>query len=245
MTLGMIHFNLVNGISLSSPSLPFFILFTLMAAITWFAAATRRKKLYNIIKPLVILPLIVWFIMRGRTDPPYLFFIIGLSLSLFGDIALVFNNKIIFFSGMAFFALAHLSYAIGYYLWPTAWFSFGNFLLVPALVILFVTLFYRPASSSNPEVKFYFKVAWAYTTFILTMLVMAGASFGRQGWSLIPAAMTFVGAILFVISDVMIGLEKFEYTQKNLRFWVISSYHLSQFLIASSVLYVANGGFYL
>ena len=42
---------------------------------------------------------------------------------------------------------------------------------------------------------------------------------------------------------MMIALEKFEYTQKNLRFWVISSYHLSQFLIASSVLYIANGGF--
>lgn len=226
-------------------SLPFFVLFVLMAVITWFAAATRRMKLYYAVKPFVILPLIAWFITRGGTDPPYFLFLIGLSLTFFGDIAMIFRNKIIFFTGMALFALAHFTYALGYSLWPTTLISVGNFLLVPALVILFGTLFYRPVANKNPAIKTFFKVAIAYAVFILTMLTMAVASYARQGWSPIPATLTSVGALLFVVSDTMIALERFEYTQKNLRFWVISSYHLSQFLIASSVLYIANGGFYL
>ncbi|HSN94927.1 MAG TPA: lysoplasmalogenase [Anaerolineaceae bacterium] len=227
-----------------SLSLLFFIVFVFMAGITWYAAAARQKKLYNAVKPFVILPLIAWFITRGRTDTPYLLFLIGLSLSFFGDIAMVFTNRTVFFTGMFLFALAHLSYAIGYSLWPTTLISFGNFLLVPALVILFGTLFYRPAANKNPAMKTYFQVAIFYAVFILTMLAMAVASYARIGWSPIPATMAFIGALLFVVSDTMIAFERFGYTQKNLRFWFISSYHISQFLIASSVLYIANGGFY-
>jgi uncharacterized membrane protein YhhN len=245
MTAGLLNPLVFKQIFQGSQSAPFFVLFVLMAGITWFAAATRRMTLYYAVKPLVILPLIAWFITRGRTDPPYLLFLIGLCLSFFGDIAMVFRNRIIFFTGMALFALAHLSYTLGYSLWPTNLISFGNFLLVPALVILFGTLFYRPTANKNPAMKSYFKAAIAYAVFILTMLVMALASYARVGWSPIPATMAFIGALLFVVSDTMIAFERFGYTQKNLRFWVISSYHLSQFLIASSVLYIANGGFYL
>lgn len=245
MTFEMQNSRLVNGSSQGSLSLLFLVLFILLTGVTWYAAATRRMKLYNFTKPLVILPLIVWFILRGRTDPPYLYFVIGLFLSMFGDFVLAFWTKTTFFIGMFVFAIAHMFYAIGYNQWPTEWFSLGNLLLVPAMVILFATLTYRPAASKDPRMKIYFQFEMVYAVFILTMLVMAGTSFWRQGWSLIPATMTLLGAILFVISDAMIAFENNGYTQKNLRFWVISSYHLAQFLIASSVLYVANGGFYL
>ena len=236
---------LIDGISKVSFSQACFFLFVLMAFITWFAAATKRMKFYKKVKPLVILPLLVWFILRGRHDPHYLYFMIGLSLSLIGDIALAFWTRTSFFIGMFFFAIAHLFYSIGYNQWPTPWFSFGSLLLVPALVILFGTLAYRPVASKDPRMKSYFQLGIVYSVFILTMLIMAGTSFWREGWSPIPAAMTLAGATLFVISDALIAIEALGYTQKYVRFWVISMYHLSQFLIASSVLYVATGSFKL
>lgn len=234
---------LVSESSLISwPSL-FLVLFILMAVVTWFAAATRRMSLYKITKPLVILPLIIWFVLRGRTDSPYIYFVIGLCFSLIGDIALVFWTKTTFFMGMFVFGVAHIFYAIGYSHWPTEWFSFGNLLLVPAFLILFATLTYRPAANKDPKMKGYYQVGMVYGVLILTMLVLAGTSFWRIGWTSIAAAMTLLGALLFVTSDTLIALETLGYTQKNVRFWVISTYHLSQFLIASSVLHVANGGF--
>ena len=228
-----------------SYSQAYFLLFVLLAFITWFAAATRRMKLYKVIKPLVTIPLIAWFIMMGRTDPPFLYFLIGLCFSLLGDIALVFWKTTTFFVGMFLFAIAHVFYSIGYSQWPTPWFSFGSLLLVPAFVILFATLVYRPASSKDPRMKTYFQVGLVYGVFMFSMLTMAGTSFWREGWTLLPAVMTLTGALLFVVSDILIAVEALGYTEKNVRFWVISLYHLSQFLITSSVLYVANGGFYL
>jgi uncharacterized membrane protein YhhN len=236
---------LVDGSSQFFWSFPFLVIFFLMAGITWYAAAIQNMHLYKITKPLVILPLIIWFILRGRTESPYIFFILGLCFSLIGDIFLAFWTKTTFFIGMFIFGIAHIFYAIGYSHWPTVWFSFGNLLLVPAMVILFATLAYRPAASKDPKMKTYFQAAMAYGVLILTMLVLAGTSFWRQGWTTIPATMALLGAMLFVTSSILIALEVLGYTQKNVRFWVISTYHLSQFLIASSVLYVANGGFYL
>ncbi len=236
---------LIGGSFKVSWSLPFLVLFVLMAGITWYAAATKNMRLYKVTKPLVILPLIIWFILRGHTESPYKFFIIGLCYSLIGDIFLAFWTKITFFIGMIVFGIAHIFYAIGYSQWPTDWFSFGNLLLVPAMVILFATLTYRPAASKDPKMKTYFQAGMAYGVLILTMLVLAGTSYWRQGWTVIPATMALIGAMLFVTSDTLIALETLGFTQKNVRFWVISTYHVSQFLIASSVLYVANGGFYL
>lgn len=245
MPTGLLNSLFLIQIFQSSQSAPFFFLFVLLAGVTWYAAATRRMKLYKVIKPMVILPLTVWFILRGRTDPRYLYFVIGLCFSVVGDFALAFWTKTTFFIGMFMFAITHIFYAMGFNQWPTEWFALGNLLLVPALVILFATLTYRPAASTDPNMKFYFQAGMVYAGIILAMLVMAGISFWREGWSAIPATMALLGAILFIISDVMISFENYGYTKKNLRFWVISSYHLSQFLIASSVLYVANGGFYL
>ncbi len=245
LTIEMQNKFLVDGFSHVSCSQALFSIFVLLALITWFAAATRRMKLYKITKPLVILPLIVWFSLRGDTEPPYLYFIIALSFSLLGDIALAFWRKTTFFIGMGLFAFAHLFYSIGYSQWPTPWLPLGSLLLVPSLVILFGTLAYRPAASKDPHMKTYFRYGLIYGVFLLTTLIMAINSFWREGWSLIPATMTLVGAILFVASNILLAIESLDYTQKNVRFWVISLYHLSQFLITSSVLYVADGSFYI
>ena len=48
--------------------------------------------------------------------------------------------------------------------------------------------------------------------------------------------MAGVGAMLFFVSDVMIGLDKLERRLPRYKFWIIITYHLAQFLIVGALI---------
>ncbi|NIW49240.1 MAG: lysoplasmalogenase, partial [Gammaproteobacteria bacterium] len=56
--------------------------------------------------------LIAWVIINGGTQGPIIYFLIGLALSLAGDIFLMLPDEK-FIAGLVSFLLAHLAYILG------------------------------------------------------------------------------------------------------------------------------------
>jgi uncharacterized membrane protein YhhN len=71
------------------------------------------------------------------------------------------------------------------------------------------------------------------------MAISAVLCLARPAWPDLAAVMAGTGGILFLISDVMIGLDKLDRRLPKYKFWIIFSYHLAQFLIVAAVLRVA------
>jgi uncharacterized membrane protein YhhN len=68
------------------------------------------------------------------------------------------------------------------------------------------------------------------------MAICALLCLARPAWSDLAAVLAGIGGTLFFISDVMIGLDKLDRRLPKYKFWIISSYHLGQFLIVGAIL---------
>jgi hypothetical protein len=60
------------------------------------------------------------------------------------------------------------------------------------------------------------------------MLYSALLSLFDENWTMLPAVIVSVGAILFLISDIMNAWVRFVGPIKNHRLWIMSTYHLAQ-----------------
>jgi uncharacterized membrane protein YhhN len=81
------------------------------------------------------------------------------------------------------------------------------------------------------------KMRWPVIVYIIFILLMAGAALGR--WSTVgsrSALLAAIGAILFVISDSVLALDRFRQKFVAARVIVLSTYWTAQWLIAYSVI---------
>lgn len=213
-----------------------YVVIALLCAINWAAAYLDKLKLYYITKPLVLMAMMAYFALNDGFSSTRLVFFIALGLSLLGDVFLIPQRTRYFVAGMAAFALAHLAYMIGFSQWPVplhTYFLAGFFLVLMVWLFHYYIENYCKESQLPRFQKRLFKV---YGVLVAGMALVAWMSLARQGWQRLPAVMAGLGGSLFMISDLMIALDKLEKRIPRQRFWVISSYHIAQFLLISSVL---------
>ncbi len=150
---------------------------------------------------------------------------IGLLFSLAGDIFLMLPRDR-FVAGLVAFLLAHITYSIAFgsqVRWP-AWSPWG------IGVVLYAALIYRLL---QPKLGKLWPAVLIYLIAITVMAWLSIVMFRQTGTT--PALFAAVGALLFVISDSALALNRFRG-----RFWsadllVLSTYYLAQWLIARSV----------
>lgn len=151
--------------------------------------------------------------------------VIGLLFSLAGDIFLMLPTDR-FIAGLVAFLLAHVAYSVAFgavVSWPL-WTPWGLGLLLYALVIY--RLLWPNLGKLWPAVLLYLVAITGMAWLAVAMALQTGTS-----WATLAA----LGAILFVISDSALALNRFRD-----RFWsadliVLSTYYLAQWLIAQSV----------
>lgn len=71
--------------------------------------------------------------------------------------------------------------------------------------------------------------------YALAILIMAWQSFGN--WQLtdqLPALLAFIGALLFVVSDLVLTLNRFKFSFQAAQTIILSTYYAAQWLIALS-----------
>jgi len=215
-----------------------YLIIAILCAVNWTAAYLEKMKLYYVTKPLALMAMISFFAWCGGYKSTLIPFLIGLSLSLIGDVLLIPQRTRFFLMGMGAFALAHVAYIYGFSQWAVSYWMY-----IPTAVVLVVLLlvfsFYIKTQCADAKLpslqKHLFKV---YGALIGIMALMAWMSLAREGWLPTPAVIAGLGGSFFVVSDLMIALGKLEKTIPKQRFWVIVCYHVAQLFILSSVLLV-------
>lgn len=186
-------------------------------------AATDSESLpRSLVKTTAILALLAAALSYGQTPPLIL---IGLGLGALGDLALSRRGEPAFLIGMAAFAAGHLCYAAAFaqYAQTPGW---GQILALAALLALLLSTEVWLAPRTGP-------LRWPVRAYTLVIGLMAASTI-----LLAPApfqAVIRLGAALFLLSDLLLGLALFiaktPQARKTLALTLWPAYYLGQALI--------------
>jgi uncharacterized membrane protein YhhN len=183
-----------------------------------------RQHVY-IFKPLTMVFICLIAILGQATVPFYKVMIItGLVFSLAGDVFLMLPSDR-FVAGLVAFLIAHLFYIAAFVSEISALMWWPLIPLVIYGIVIYVIL-----SSSLGKMRLPVLI---YIVAILIMTWLAWERWGQTGQS--GALLAPVGAVLFVISDTVLAINRFRGPFKPSRALNLITYFAAQWLIASSV----------
>jgi uncharacterized membrane protein YhhN len=195
------------------------------AVADWMAVARRQRDLEALAKPatLVVLILLAW-LLRADSVSYGRFLLLGLLLSLVGDIALLGDSLRRFRIGLGAFLLAHLAYLAAFRrlacdgpIWPA--------IVVVVLLVLAVVL-----TRILPRVRADWRDGIPLLLYAVVLGAMTAVAWGT-GWVVVG-----VGATLFLVSDAILAYDRFERELPWGKLAVHVTYHLSQLLIVWGML---------
>ncbi len=211
------------------PMLPFTLLLPIIISASMHIRAEYhgpRRHIY-IFKPLTMV-FILLIAIFGRADSPFYKHMItaGLLFSLAGDVFLMLPSDR-FVAGLIAFLIAHLFYIAAFVseVSALAWWP-----LIPlAIYGIIVYIILAPVLG---------KLKWPVVIYVLVILIMAWLAWERwnQGGHGGELA-AFAGALLFVISDTILAINRFRKAFKMSRAMNLTAYFAAQWLIASSVVF--------
>lgn len=201
------------------------------AAVILAFSGVLPSALALVFKPLTTLLIIAFAWPRGVAVPRQRRWVrIGLILSLIGDVALLWPEEG-FLPGLIAFLLAHLAFIAAFCVpvrlaaKPLAFAAYG----VVAALILSQLWPGVPGALRAPVV--------AYVVCLATMAAQAAvwwrASVGRADERL--ARWAALGGLLFMVSDSLLATNKFAWPLPLSSLWILLSYWLAQWCIASSL----------
>lgn len=157
----------------------------------------------------------------------------ALFFSWLGDILLTYKTELNFLSGIIVFLTAHVFY-IRYYFKETGFKHFSiiksrAYLTVPYILVVILFI-----------LKTYDKMGWfaipigIYGTVLCSMSLMALNRYNNV--ASISFVTTYIGSVLFVISDFMIGWNVFIAPITNASFAIMTTYIIGQYLIIEGLI---------
>lgn len=189
------------------------------------------SNLHYITKPSLVISLIIFFWKESTTISPYIrtMTLLALVFSLFGDVFLMFVDKSpnYFMFGLVSFLLAHIMYIFVFLKDRNSSKSALGFILI--LMIYAFGLFYflldRLGEMLIPVL--------VYVTVILTM---SATAFLREG-SVPKISYIFVllGAILFMVSDSILAMNKFYAPIPFSNISIMLTYAMAQYFIVFGI----------
>jgi uncharacterized membrane protein YhhN len=191
------------------------------AIIDWVAVARGHMRVEHVAKPATLVALIgVALAVEGPEPAQRAWWLVALVFSLGGDVFLMLPRR--FVLGLASFLVAHLAYIGGFVTRDLHQPSL--ILAVPLLVA--ATLGPRIVRGAHRQHRKLALPVTAYLLVITAMLMLALASGSK------PAA---AGALLFFVSDALIGFRNFVRERAWHDLAVIVTYHLGQALLVLSL----------
>jgi uncharacterized membrane protein YhhN len=196
------------------------------ALITIRAAYSPRRLWFYLFKPLTtILILLTVLASPLLRQNPYVFWVaVGLAFSLAGDIFLMLSDKR-FIWGLVSFLVTHLCYILAFSL--RAGFRESPWLSLPFILAALVIL-----SQIAPRAR---GLRWPVTVYGLALLAMAWRA--SATWAILrnlSAFLAALGAVLLVISDTSLGVNRFVRRFYWAQVVVLGTYYAAQALIAWS-----------
>ena len=193
----------------------------------------RQGQIY-LLKPLSTLLVIVvcmLSLLRPTAQPAFTLPIaLGLVLALGGDVALMFESKRAFLVGLVLFLLTHVVYSVAFTVpngFHAADIIAGAVLLGIGMAIFF---YLRPGLGSiKVPVLLYILV----TCFMVNRAI---STFWGDAFTTSQAWLMALGAIFFMLSDIVLAVNRFHHPVKAHRLSLLA-YYLGQLLIALSPSY--------
>lgn len=190
------------------------------------------KWLCLLSKPLPVIALLLW--LRTAAASAYRRWImLGLLFSLLGDMLLEWPANLFVF-GLGAFLIAHLAYLIAYL-------GDSKRLAPLPLLLAFAVAGSMFAVLANSGLGDLLIPVALYSLAIGCMLWRALARLGSHGISRNSAWLAAGGALLFVLSDSLIGINRFVAPFDGARYAIMLSYWLGQLGIAASVIALQLG----
>ncbi|PSU32915.1 lysoplasmalogenase [Photobacterium lutimaris] len=181
---------------------------------------------FYLFKPVTLLLLLVVAWSAGDGGIYHLAILLGLALSMVGDVFLMWPKER-FIPGLVAFALAHISYSAAFWSqlesqivwWLPA-------MLAAAGVIVFLLLLPTLGNMVIPVAVYIVvitQMAWAAGEFWLTS-------------SSTPAVLAFAGAAIFMFSDLCLAIDRFRGPFRSATTLIMTSYFLAQSLFVATLL---------
>ena len=211
----------------------FTALFFVIVIIELFSSTlSELSSFHNIAKPLILASLILFFYLRSNhlMLKTRRLMLLALSFSLIGDVLIIFDDisKNYFLAGLISFLLAHIMYIIVFLEKRNN--SIKPIAYITILLIYAFGLFYLLKDGLEDMLI----PVIIYVIAILTMAITA--SLRKENGSSLSYNLVLVGALLFVISDSFIALNKFYITITNEHLIIMSTYALAQYCIVMGIL---------
>jgi len=190
------------------------------------------SKLNYLAKPAILISLIVFFWKQSSNMNKAIRILIFLALvfSLLGDILLMFvtQSSFFFIGGLVSFLVAHIFYVSVFLKQRNK--SIKGTLFIGSMLAYGLLLFYILKASLNDmlvPVIFY----------MIVILTMAATAFLRQGQVVKSSfVLVLIGAILFLISDSILALNKFYQPLPFSNFSIMFTYAFAQLFIVFGLL---------
>ncbi len=195
-------------------------LFVVVAVFNEIAVLFGRRDAERWLKPGALVALIGVALSLGALDTSVgRWILVALVCSLAGDVFLLGDAEGWFIRGLASFLLGHLAYVVAFFLLAQPTWSPVVALVLVALVIVGRRVFLGARAQGGPVLG---GAVAAYMAVIGTMAAL-GVSLGRP--------VLGAGALLFLVSDAVLGWDRFVARQPWARVVVMTTYHLGQLLI--------------
>lgn len=192
-------------------SLLFFALVAAQLVIEWFNLEYARY----VLKPSFMILLFVYHVLNAKGDRSYFsrMMRVGFLFSLLGDVALMFDEKwpIFFIVGLGAFLIGHVGYALAFInsirLAPgqvstQSW--LGSIIPFTLFSGVFFMMMKDDIVAQDPNLLI---PVFAYTVVITLMGITASLRNGLTGTK--DFTWILIGGVLFIISDVVIAVNKF------------------------------------
>jgi uncharacterized membrane protein YhhN len=204
------------------------ILFVISATAVFIAILFNVHVLYLAAKPLLMITLALYFISASKGYPSWrVYVVLALVFSWAGDVFLISNDM--FIAGLVSFLMAHVFYIIAYHRTGAA---SGE--LRPLDIIKFILFGALLIWTIYPGLGGMLIPVLIYALLLLSMGVWAHKR--RGATSATSFTLVATGAILFVISDGLIAVNKFAFEVPAERLLVMSTYIAAQYLIVRGLL---------
>ena len=214
------------------------LLFWINALIHVFSIILDLNQLILITKPLIMPILAGVFFFKTRDvekQVPVSYVYLAMLFSFFGDVLLMFmdQGEIYFITGLIAFLFAQVFYIITYrhYLYKGSNVAGRGIRMVYSFMVIAYTVILM--SSLFPHLGEMLLAVTLYTLTILTMVIMA--IFRHNRTSKLSFYLVFSGAVIFLLSDSIIAINKFMMPVFYEGVLVISTYMIAQLLIITGL----------
>ncbi|MHA1965204.1 MAG: lysoplasmalogenase family protein [Candidatus Thorarchaeota archaeon] len=220
---------------------PLFWVLAIISTILQDRASTGEKKVASLTTVIKALPALIAVIFVILFRPPTMFTIlltVALVFCMFGDVGM----EVDLIPGIGMFLIGHIFYTANF-LWQA---SIVGLMMLPmvmsvvcmGIMVVYVFMLIRHLRSSGPEVPpFILKAGTLY--FLIISATLSTSLLLWQTSGDILGFLPVLGALSFIVSDSLIGINEFHHNIARHELYIMSTYYLAIFLLSLSVLVFA------